>query len=181
MAFLEILTRTFGQRPKALLRNRLSLDEQTSKDWEQTLLIDDQRRGVEWAVGNLSTVEAHGEYVWILDDDDECCEPEFVERLKEFVTANNSPDVVIVRMEHTGIGIFPPLDLWEQAPVLGRIGTSAFIVRQDVWNATRIKWVENYAGDYHYIAALWRKGFRFAWWDKVASRTQNGHNSGAAE
>jgi len=53
-----------------LLRNRLSLESQSDKDYEQTLLIDAERKGVAWAVGNLSTVEATGEYVWILDDDD---------------------------------------------------------------------------------------------------------------
>lgn len=136
---------------------------------------------MEWAVGNLATVEAHGEYVWILDDDDECLESDFVARLKRFVTEQNLPDVVIVRMEHTGVGTLPPLDLWGCEPQLGRIGTSAFIVRRDVWNGNRIKWVENYCGDYFYISALWRKGYRFAWWDVIASRTQTGHNAGAAE
>jgi glycosyltransferase involved in cell wall biosynthesis len=181
MAFLEVLTRTFGERPTMLLRNKLSLSEQTSKDWQQTLLVDEEKRGVPWAVGNLSTVEAEGEYVWILDDDDECIDPEFVEKLKEFVTAQNLPDVVIVRMEHTGHGTLPPLDLFGQAPELGKIGTSAFVVRRDVWNANRFRWVENYTGDYFFIAAVYRKGYRFVWWDMVASRTQTGHNAGARE
>lgn len=132
-------------------------------------------------MGNLSSVVAKGEYVWILDDDDECIMPGFVSGLRQLVAEQHRPDVVIVRMMHTGIGVLPPEDLWGEPPQLGRIGTSAFIVRRDVWNNNRFRWVENYCGDYFYIAALWRNGYRFAWWDAIASRTQTGHNAGVAE
>lgn len=180
--FLEVITRTFGKRPRMLLRNVLSMREQTDADWQQTLLHDTERRGVAWAVGNLATVEAVGDYVWILDDDDECAYPEFVADLKYAVTIYGHPDVVMVKMDHgEPLGVLPATGHWGNAPQEGCIGTSAFVVRRDVWNMYRPEWRAQYNGDFHFIRHLWDVDCIFAWLDVVASRTQSGRNMGAAE
>lgn len=178
--FLQVLTRTFGQRETLLARNHQSLLAQTDGDWFQTVIPDLERRGVPWANGNLSTVEAHGDWVWVLDDDDECVDAEFVAGLK-WCVENDESDVVIVRMDHgSELGILPDDSHWQQAPAHGHIGMSAFIVRRDVWNRYRHLWQAVYHGDFLFIKGLWDAGVRFAWWDVVASRCQRGRMMGAA-
>ena len=165
-----------------LLRNRLSLESQSDRDYEQTLLIDTERRGVAWAVGNLSTVEATGEYVWILDDDDECVMSDFVAGLKKIVESHTSPDIVIVRMDHgEPLGVLPANGDWGCEPRHGGIGTSAFIVRRDIWNLYRSHWQACYHGDYLFVRHLWDCDLNFVFWDIVASRVQRALSGGAPE
>jgi glycosyltransferase involved in cell wall biosynthesis len=179
--FLQVLTRTFGKRETMLARNHRSLLAQTDGDWFQTLIRDPGQRGAAWANGNLATVEAHGEWVWILDDDDECIDPEFVAGLKWCVEGDDA-DVVMVRMDHgPELGILPEDERWRQAPEHGHVGCSAFVVRRDVWNRFRHTWQALYHGDYLFVRGLWDAGLRFGWWDVVASRCQRGRMMGAAE
>jgi hypothetical protein len=143
------------------------------------VIPDLERRGVAWAVANLATVEAHGDWVWILDDDDECIDPCFVAGLRSWCV---DADVVMVRMDHgEPLGILPDDGTWEREPQLGHVGTSAFVVRRDVWNLFRPLWQPFYYGDFLFIHGLWGAGLRFVWWDTVASKTQRGSLNGAAE
>lgn len=133
-------------------------------------MIDDARRGVAWAVGNLRNVEACGEYVWVLDDDDLCSWPSLVAELKEIAAEHDWPDVIMVRALHERFGLLPSNDNWEQAPVLGNVGTSCYIVRRDVWNAHRAAWVDRYDGDFYWIDHLWHTpGLRWHWHNEIAA------------
>jgi hypothetical protein len=71
--FLEVLTRCY-RRPGLLAANQASLRAQTCADWTQTLLVDEEGRGIAWSYVNMAGYAPHlvGEYVWILDDDDLC-------------------------------------------------------------------------------------------------------------
>lgn len=166
--FLEVLTRTFGQRPMCLSRCRESLDLLRDPDWVQRLIVDDGARGVAWANRNLSTVEARGRWVWLLDDDDLCSDAELIAHLRGVVAAEK-PDVVAVRVYHGRWGMLPPCDLWGQGPVHGKIGPSNVIVRQEVWNRYRDAWPADYAGDYHFISALWGGGLRWSYLPIIAA------------
>jgi hypothetical protein len=170
MAFLEVITRTFGQRPRRLADNLESLKQQTDRDWMRTLIVDDERRGVAWAVGNLRTVEATGDYVWVLDDDDICSWPQLVDDLKRTAEEADWPDVIMVRALHERYGLLPSDDHWEQPPVLGNIGTSCYVVRREVWNAHRAAWVERYDGDFYFVEHLWQQpGLRWYWLNVIAA------------
>ena len=171
MPFLEIVTRTCGTRPGMLERNQDSLKRLADPDWTQTLVVDDQQRGVAWAVGNLRNVEATGEWVWVLDDDDVCVDVGLIGELRAAVAlCANPPDVVMVKALHSKYGMLPSSGNWMRAPVCGNIGTSCYIVRRDVWNATHDAWVEKYAGDFEYIRHLWETpGLVFRWLDTVAA------------
>lgn len=162
MTFLEVITRTFGKRPKMLARNLESLTVQTDSDWCRTVVVDDKERGVAWAVGNLATVEATGEYVWVLDDDDLCCRPTLVAELKD-ITERIAPDVIMVKAYHAKFGMLPSRANWTSRPVLGNVGTSCYIVRRDVWNAHHDAWTERYDGDYWFIDALWNAKCSVYW------------------
>lgn len=175
MAFLEVITRTFGERPGMLQRNLDSLAALSDPDWQRTVILDDARRGVAWAVGNLRNVEATGEWVWVLDDDDRCMDRGLVGLVKKLARSETgqserTPDVVMVRCYHARFGMLPSTANWQREPVRGNIGTSNYIVRREVWNATRDLWRELYDGDYWYIKALWeRRDLRFAWLPTMAA------------
>lgn len=162
MACLEVLTRTFGQRPEMLKHCRQSLELLDDPDWTQQLIVDDQARGVAWANRNLSTIEATGEWVWVLDDDDICCRSSLVQEIKQ-IAANFQPDVIMCRTYHAKFGWLPSQANWLQRPVLGNCGTGNVIVRRDIWNAHRYGWTEEYAGDFAFIDRLWLADLRWYW------------------
>lgn len=168
MAFLEVITRTFGRRPAMLKRNAESLAIQTDPDYEHTIVMDDNERGVAWAVGNLATIEATGEYVWVLDDDDLCCRPTLIAELKA-ITDLIRPDVIMVRAHHGKFGTMPNDANWLNRPELGNVGTSCYIVRRDVWNGHHDAWTERYDGDFWFIDALWNLQCSFYWHDHTAA------------
>lgn len=170
--FLEVLTRTFGQRPHLLAINQESLRRQTDPDWIQTILMDDQARGIGWASENMAAYAPNlvGEYIFCLDDDDTCILPTLVEELK-FIVADSDPDVIMIRMDHGGGRILPGDDTWLCAPVLGQIGCSAFVVRREVWQRHAMAMEHgHYSSDYDLIAAIWKSQPSVYWHDVVASR-----------
>lgn len=168
MAFLEVLTRTTGRRPRLLRRCQDSLKQLGDPDWTQTLVEDREGRGVAWANLNLATVDAAGDWVWALDDDDLCCYADLVTDLKQ-LARGAEVDVVAVRVYHSKFGLLPPYEMWGQRPMMGRIGGACVIVRRDVWQAHRDGWTEVYAGDFWYINKLWDAGLRWAWLPVIAA------------
>ena len=172
MAFLEILTRTFNQRPNLLAINQASLQRLTDPDWTQTMLVDEVGRGVSWANQSLAAHAPNlvGEWIWALDDDDTCIYPGLVGDLKA-IAAEHDPDIVMVRMDH-GNGRILPSDLdWGYEPQMGRIGGSAPIVRRAVWQAHADAWGSaRYESDFDFICALWAGQHNIYWHDVIASR-----------
>lgn len=179
MAFLEIMTRTFAGRPRLLDRCKSSLKRLRDPDWSQTIIMDHERRGVHWANRNLSTVDASGQYVWVLDDDDQLCYADLVGDLKSIVKAQR-PDVIMVRSYHALYGLLPPYELWEQRPVMGKCGGSCVIVSRETWQQFREGWTEVYAGDFWYINGLWDARLSWAWLPVIAC-WQTQQSRGAAE
>ena len=169
--FLRVLTRCY-RRPQMLMRNIASLCDQTCEDWEQTLLVDTQGIGVGAAQRVLAEHGRYiqGEYVWVLDDDDECTRPTLVEELKGIVSVHDA-DVVMVRMAREGV-VLPEDKYWGVPPVLGHVTCSAPIVRRALWQACSDAWGESYSGDYDFIAALFDGNPGVYWHDCVASATQ---------
>ena len=173
MPFLEILTRCH-KRPNMLQRNIASIANQTDGDFIHTLLVDEQGVGVAGAWAKLRDYAPRlaGDYIWILDDDDECVRPSLVEDLKAIV-AQHAPDVIMLKMDHAQWGI-KPSSSWGKAPMFGDIGCSAFVVRRDIWQLHAAEaWQETrYQSDYDFIASIFNGGYTVAWYDVVASRVQ---------
>ena len=173
MAFLEVLTRTFNGRPRLLGRNRASLDYQTDRDYIQTMIVDSDRRGIEYATELMAqhADKLVGSYIWILDDDDLCTLPTFVAGLKG-IAVLNAPDVVFVRMDH-GMGRILPSARWGKSPRISEIGISAYVVRRDVWQAHAPAMIPGaYISDFHFIKSIWDSRPQVYWWDVIASRCQ---------
>ena len=83
-AFLQIITRVY-RRPKMLMANIKSLEAQSDPDWEQTMIVDGEGRGVGDAQAALANFSPYvsGQYIWILDDDDLCVRPNLVMEVKK--------------------------------------------------------------------------------------------------
>lgn len=176
---LEILTRHLSTRPTMLSRNQASLAALTGDDWVQTLLIDDVGRGVAWANEQLRDFTPTDNYVWILDDDDECIFPGLIEGLAAIV-AEKQPDGVMVRMDHGPLGILPSNQGWGGVLWQGGVGCSALISSRALWMECRSAWGSHYAGDFDYVQAVQQSGARLFWWDVVASRVSR-RSMGAGE
>ncbi len=183
MPFLEILTRVY-RRPQLLAINVESLRHQTDDDWQQTYLVDNVGRGINWSCVNMAAhaPDLVGDWIWILDDDDMCTCPTLVADLKRIV-AEHDPDVIMVRMDH-GPTVLPDARSWGDEPIHGQIGVSAYIVRRSVWQAHAGALVPGwYGSDYSLINSIfgnnpamamapWVRPPKVYWHDCIASRVQ---------
>lgn len=164
--------------------NVASLRAQTDGDWLQTFLVDDVGRGINWSHENMAVNAPNltGEYIWILDDDDMCICRTLVADLKR-IAAEHDPDVIMLRMDH-GTRVLPDDATWGDAPVCGRIGCSAYVVRREVWQAHAGAMVPGwYGSDFSLINSIfgnnpalglapWIQQPRVYWHDCIASRIQ---------
>jgi hypothetical protein len=174
MPFLEVVTRCY-RRPTMLKANIASLNAQTDGDFIQTLLPDDEGRGVAWSFAHLGEYAPRlvGVYVWILDDDDMCTRPSLVAELKQIAAASN-PAVIMLRMDHKSRGVLPSDSDWKRPPQLGGIGCSAYVVRRDVWQRHAHIFTTNshYSSDFDFIQDIFTCDYRIAWHKVVASEVQ---------
>ena len=171
MCFLEILTRT-GRRPNALQCNVASLASQTDRDFKQTYLVDEVGRGVAWANKNLGNYASNltGDFIWILDDDDECTYADLIKDLKEIV-AGNSPDAVMCKVIYCDFGELPPYDLWGKSPEFASISMSNFFVKREIYQQYSYAFPESLGGDHAFISEIFRQeNIKIYWWDQVVMR-----------
>lgn len=175
--FLEVVTRTFMQRPNMLAANAASVEALRGADHLHSVLVDYHMLGVAAANAALANYAPSGQYVWVLDDDDLCLHAGLVEDLKYLAWLHASPPAVIVRMDHgEPLGVLPAAAHWRQVPHEAGIGSSAIITRKDVWMYCRSAWGSGrYASDFDFIAAVFAahgSTNRIVWHDVIASRCQ---------
>jgi hypothetical protein len=171
--FLQVLTRCY-RRPQMLMTNMAGLTAQSDPDWEQTLLVDGEGRGIGAAQAALANLAPYvrGQYIWIVDDDDCCIRPTLVAECKA-IAAEHEPDVIMVRMDHGPRGILPDDAHWHKPPVLSWIGCSAYIVRRAVWQRhAHVFTSATYNSDFDFIAAVFASDPDLDWHDVVASAVQ---------
>ena len=167
--FLSVYTPTFA-RPTLLATCRQSVEAQTARDAIQHLIVyDDVGIGIG---GMFAEIQEHvgnlrGDYVYILQDDDVLAGPDVVERLRVFAIENNDPAVVIVRNQKRGM-ILPTH--WMDRPRRNHIDLGSYVVRRDVLTAHAGDFAPKYDGDFEYIDAVWRAGWRFTWCDLLFAR-----------
>lgn len=169
--FLEIITRHVPARAGLLAANVASLEAQTDGDWQQTLLVDEVGRGIGWAQAQLASFAPSGDYVWLLDDDNECLRPTLVAELKAM--AAGRPDVIMLRTERGRLGVIPQNGYWQRPPAHMHVDAACYVVRREIWERNRAAWLSaRYQSDYDFIAAVFAAGVRVSWHDVVASRAQ---------
>ena len=143
--------------------------------------MDVARAGVAASYRLLAEHDARGEWVWVLDDDDECTHAGLVADLRRIVTEKPQTELVVVRMNHGPLGVLPDAATWGGPPVHGHIGASAYITRRDVWMAHRAAYLSlRYESDCDFAKAVWASNPAVVWHDVVASRVQR-ISYGAAE
>jgi hypothetical protein len=172
--FLSIYTPT-SRRPRQLVACMESVRMQTAVDAIEHVLVADH---VGIGIGEMFlripfyADACHGEFVFILADDDRLASPSAVEELilfaRDFVTP---PPVIICDVENGGHR-WPSQHqsaLLEQGPILGQIGLGCTIVRSDVWLDNAGFWGGRYEGDFDFLEAVYRSGHKFTRWPYLFS------------
>lgn len=156
-----------------LQANKASLDRQTWVNWVQTVLIDEDGAGIGQShieMGRYAPA-LQGQYIWILDDDDECIRSTLFAELAGIILSHQ-PDVIMLRMDHGPRGILPDDEYWKQPPKHGHIGISAYVVRREIWQAHAAVWGPAYHSDYDFIRSIFDSNPKIYWHDVIASRVQ---------
>jgi len=128
--------------------------------------------------------EMMGEYVYVLQDDDELADERVVADLARFIWAgedcfvakgaprndvDRGPDVVMVRNIKRGLNL--PL-IWQEKPREGYVDLGSYVTRRGVFTENVTRFGKRYAGDFDFIDALWEGGYSFAWFDRLFARAQ---------
>jgi hypothetical protein len=167
--WLSILTPTF-RRPRQLAACLASVGAQTAvAAIEHVVIVDHVGIGCggmhacfRWYAQAL-----HGDYIYVLGDDDVLASSTVVATLRDLVTAADFPPLVLVRTrqeEHE----YPSLPAWP--PREGHIGTGCAVVRADVWRQHVTDYGARYAGDYDFLAAIARARHRVVSTDLLFAR-----------
>ena len=155
-----------------LARNKASLAAQTCQDYEHVFLVDEAGIGIAEANRRLSEAQISGEYVYILDDDDEIIDPNFIHDLQA-IANQHAPDVIMVRSENGESGILPTCKVWHQRPIEGRISMLNFVVKAGVFKKHAEAFAEKeFAGDFTFINEIFQNGYTVHWHDCVVARIQ---------
>ncbi len=171
MPFVTFYTPTYA-RPGLLYNCERSVRAQTDQDLQHLVIEDTVGIGID---GMYRQVQEHagrvrGNYVYMLQDDDVLSDAEVVADFKAFV-GRRWPEVVICQIL-IGKRALPPETAWGVAPRLGKIDLGCYFVRADVWKRHARDFGPRYEGDYDFIAALWREGYRFDWWERIVAVKQ---------
>ncbi|NJN53289.1 MAG: hypothetical protein HC804_00150 [Anaerolineae bacterium] len=170
MSFLTIYTPTF-QRPSLLQACVASVCAQTAVADIQHLVIRDEV-GVGIA-GMFAEIGKHvqymtGKYVYVLQDDDILADNEVVADLQRFATAQQQPEVIIVRNKKRN-NVYPSNlgHFLQVGPKDSAIDLGNYAVRRDVFRRHVQDFGTRYAGDLDFITVLWQQGYRFAVCDRL--------------
>lgn len=165
------------KRPEMLAQNIGSVRAQSSEDWEQIFIVDDEGRGVVWANQQFYRHKdrVHGEYAFILDDDKVLEDDDLVRELKEIALANDRPEVIMTKARACRRGILPKNRYWGYRDRLECpcINETNYVVRSDVWkrHIRSFGWPKTLQGAWQFPAELIkREQYRFAWLDIIAAK-----------
>ena len=179
--FLTIITRTIPERNEKLDRNIASANRQTSLNFLHWFLHDPDRLGVGESYRRIAELAPLlvSRYVFILDDDDELIDNDFVRKILPIAYEYN-PAVIMVKMDHGApLGVLPDAEHWRYpVPVLGKFGVSSFVVRTDVFKKCAHGFTPTYDGDFNFLFTVFQATGDIYWLDCIASKTQNGASRG---
>jgi hypothetical protein len=172
MAFLTIYTPTF-RRPGMLERCVASVTRQESLEMIQHIIVRDEvGLGI---AGMFAEIPRHveemvGDYVYILQDDDELADGRCVADVQEWICRQMvNPAVIMVRNIKRGMNL--PL-MWETRPVCGWVDLGGYLVKREVFAENAGMFGRRYEGDYDFIDRLWAMGYTFGWCARLFAREQ---------
>lgn len=177
---LEVVTRCHPQRETLQARCFESLDRQTCDAWTQTLIVDEQGQGLEWANHALAETadDLSGDYVWVLDDDDWCERETLVEELQEIVRLHQ-PDVIMLKCRTARHGVVPGAH-WQHRPVFTDVAMPCFVVRREVYRRHAVSFKQERGADYQFIRDVFEAKPSIYWHDVIGAAC-DAQRFGAAE
>lgn len=184
--FVTFITRTFGGRPGMMAQNAAAIQAQDDPDWEQIILLDEERRGV--AYGDLmigmpdNLAKIAGQWVFVVDDDNKLSTPRFVSTLKAIAKKHN-PDVIMFKSRYADLGILPRGDDWNASPQHGRTSPFSCLIKADIFKQFAHIWAEGgaYVGDYLFLKAIVDSGAKLYWHDGEVMAEVQSRSNGRAE
>lgn len=154
---LHVITRTIPSRPRSLRRLRKALDRATQAaeiELHHEVICDADGLGPFMSYRLLAGLRARGDYVWLMDDDDLPCDVGLAEfarvaesfpRLVAGPVLNDEHGTLSAKREH----VAPPAE--------GQVTVCSYIMREDVWTATRSELAKayRYQADFDYFAHVY--------------------------
>lgn len=180
---LSILTVAF--RPRGLWSLHDKLLRQSDKSFEHILAMDEipTGSGFEWCgrMWAAAGMEACGDYLAVMNDDEEPVDDDAVRRLTESLRLHEYPDILIVGLDFAmrsgARTILPNGESREQKRfVRGQISPQCLIVRRDIWQRHARLWTEptddGYSIDLAFMDALLSPtlAYRVVWTEDVFCR-----------
>ncbi len=123
--------------------------------------------------------QIQGEYVLVLDDDDQIVEDTFIGELKE--ATRSGADLIMLKMQIVLGFVVPEDDYFYLPPVVGHIGMSCFVVKRDLWIENVKHFDPVYQGDFTFINAVYPQARNIVYLDRVMCATQDGNHHGQPE
>lgn len=180
MGLITFVTRCC-KRPTMLSRNIESVQSQTSSDWEQLFLVDQQgHNDIPWANKQLDEHKEfiQGDWVFILDDDCVLVENDFVSTIQKATSLAPRAKLIMVRSVRPQLDpqLLPTNNLWgKDFSAFGNIGIRVncltYVVARDLWCA-KITEFKGHSGARTFFEAVIQENPRVMWVDQVMSSTQ---------
>lgn len=181
---ISVLTRTSG-RPKFFEICYNSVREQTFKDWQMIVSVDDQvtydyvkkypvkiirvkkGQGVFWNGYFTNLLIRAKDWIIYLDDDVQIIDKNCFDKISQYF--GNRKNVIVWKYRFANGRVIPEKGFWKKRPERKHIDTGCFChhISQSV------HWVSLRAGDWRVITQLWEKGLKFNWIDQVMFQAGN--------
>lgn len=166
--FLSVVTRSCG-RAKMFARAKKSLATQTDPDYEHIVIVDKVGKGLHAANKSLAKNKhrVRGQYVFILDDDNYVSDIRSIRHLKD-VVSQHKVDIILFKAHRKPFSeTLPSKRVWGTRPILGEIDSCCFVVRRAIWQKHIHEFGRPKHGDYHFIKALFDRGYSKYWVSKT--------------
>jgi len=142
---------------------------QIDPDYEHIVIVDAVGRGLHAANKSLAENKHRmkGQYVFILDDDNYVSDRYFIKHLKNVVSQHPVDIVLFMAHRKPFSQTLPSKRVWGKQPILGEIDSCCFVVKRAIWQKHIHEFGKPKHGDYHFIKALFDKGYSKYWLSKT--------------
>lgn len=181
---ISVLIRTSG-RPKFFEICYNSVREQTFKDWQMIVSVDDQKtfnyvekypvkivrvkkgQGIFWNGYFTDLLKRAKGWIVYLDDDVKIIDPECFEKISQYF--GNTRNVIIWKYQFENGRVIPEREFWKKRPTRKHIDTGCFCHHIN----QQVRWIALRAGDWRVITQLWNRKLKFRWIDQVMFQAGN--------
>ena len=178
LMLMTIVTRCC-MRPAYLAANIQSLKRQTRRGFEQIFIVDKRRTGIKLANESLyrNKNRIDGQYVYILDDDCEVINDQFIELFEKFIDKNSEPDIVMVkslrpRGHPSPQRIFPHYRIWGKRPEFETTNGLCYVVKARLWKNHISEFGRASSGDWWFLSSMLGIEPRLSWMNELIAESK---------